>query len=462
MTHYRYLNVKGLKIFYREAGPAEAPVILLLHGFPTSSHMFRNLIPALSGRYRVIAPDLPGFGFSEMPGGSAGAGSGSLSESAGAGSGSQPGGGFVPTFDGLAGVMQGLIDALELKRFALYVFDYGAPVGYRLAVANPEKISGIISQNGNAYAEGLSAGWEPLRKYWEDSSAVNREALKAMVAADFTRFQYVEGVDDPSLVAPEAYMLDQYFLDRPGSLDLQLDLMLDYRNNVRLYPVWQEYFRKFQPRLLAVWGERDPFFVPAGAEAYKRDNPNAVVKFYPTGHFALETHVAEIAADILGFLNAAAPGSLVAGNSAGAGSAGTAAVEKRYPLPPFTRETALQKVQLAEDAWNSKDPEKVSLAYSVDTGWRNRTEFISGREEVKAFLRRKWKKELDYKLKKELWGFRENRMAVRFEYEWHDDAGQWYRSYGNELWEFDENGLMRKRYASINDGPINEGERRAK
>ena len=451
MTHYRYLTVKGLKIFYREAGPVGAPVILLLHGFPTSSHMFRNLIPALSGRYRVIAPDLPGFGFSEMPGG---AGSGSPAESGvSAGSGRQSGspaesaGAFGPTFDGLAGVMQRFIDALGLKRFALYVFDYGAPVGYRLAVANPEKISGIISQNGNAYAEGLSAGWEPLRRYWEDPSAVNREALKAMVAADFTRFQYVEGVDDPSGIAPEAYMLDQYFLDRQGSLDVQLDLMLDYRNNVRLYPVWQEYFRKFQPRLLAVWGERDPFFLPAGAEAYKCDNPNAVVKFYPTGHFALETHAAEIAADILGFLNA---------------EISFSRSEKRYPIPPFTRETALQKVQLAEDAWNSKDPEKVSLAYSVDTEWRDRTECINGREEVKAFLRRKWKKELDYKLKKELWGFRENRMAVRFEYEWRDDAGQWYRSYGNELWEFDENGLMRKRYASINDAPIKEGERRVR
>jgi len=425
MTHYRYLPVNGLKIFYREAGVETAPVILLLHGYPTSSHMFRNLIPVLSAGYRVIAPDLPGFGYSDLPSRTA----------------------FTYTFDALAGVMQGFIDALGLKRFALYVFDYGAPVGYRLAAANPEKISGIVSQNGNAYEEGLSEGWAPLRKYWEDPSAANREALKAMVAAEFTRFQYVEGVDDPSRIAPEAYGLDQYFLDRPGSVDVQLDLMLDYRTNLRLYPVWQEYFRRHRPRLLAVWGDRDPFFLPAGAEAYKRDNPNAVVKFYKTGHFALETHGAEIAEDILGFLG-----------SIDAGSPG----EKKYPLPPFTRETALKKVQLAEDAWNSKDPERVSLAYSVDTQWRNRTEFINGREEVKAFLRRKWGKELDYKLKKELWGFRENRMAVRFEYEWHDESGQWYRSYGNELWEFDENGLMRKRFASINDARITENERRVK
>ena len=425
MTHYRNLRVKGLNIFYREAGPDGAPVVLLLHGYPTSSHMFRNLIPALAVRYRVIAPDLPGFGFSDMP------------------SHEQ----FQYTFDGLTAVMQGFIDALELKRFAVYVFDYGAPVGYRLAVANPSRVTGIVSQNGNAYAEGLSAGWAPLQAYWADPSAGNREALRAMVAADFIKFQYTHGVDDPLTVAPEAYSLDQYFLDRPGSVDVQLDLMLDYRSNVALYPTWQAYFRERQPRLLAVWGDRDPFFLPAGAEAYKRDNPNAVVKFYPTGHFALETHGEEIGEDILVFLDSIeALGAAVAG--------------KRYPLPPFTRETALQKVQLAEDAWNSKDPEKVSLAYTVDTEWRNRTEFINGRSAVQDFLRRKWQKELDYKLKKELWGFRENRMAVRFEYEWHDDAGQWYRSYGNELWEFDENGLMRKRFASINDAPILERDRR--
>lgn len=441
MIHYRNLTVNGLNIFYREAGPSGAgpseagpsgagpdgaPVVLLLHGYPTSSHMFRNLIPALSTKYRVIAPDLPGFGYSDMP---------SREQ-------------FHYTFDALTGVMQGFIDALELKRFAVYVFDYGAPVGYRLAVANPSRISGIISQNGNAYVEGLSSEWSPLQRYWAEPSPVNREVLRSMVAADFIKFQYTHGVADPFAIAPEAYSLDQYFMGRPGSVDVQLDLMLDYRSNVESYASWQAYFRDFRPRLLAVWGDRDPLFLPAGAEAYKRDNPNAVVKFYPTGHFALETHAEEIASEILVFLDSI---------EAAAGLPG-----KRYPLPPFTRETALQKVQLAEDAWNSKDPERVSLAYSPDTEWRNRTEFLNGRAEVKEFLRRKWEKELDYKLKKELWGFRENRMAVRFEYEWHDEAGQWYRSYGNELWEFDENGLMRKRFASINDAPIAEGDRRVR
>lgn len=400
-------------------------MVLLLHGYPTSSHMFRNLIPVLSTKYRVIAPDLPGFGYSDMP---------SREQ-------------FHYTFDGLTAVMQGFIDALGLERFAVYVFDYGAPVGYRLALANPSRITGIISQNGNAYTEGLSSEWSPLQRYWAEPSSVNREALRAMVAADFIKFQYTHGVDDPFVIAPEAYSLDQYFMGRPGSVDVQLDLMLDYRSNVQAYPLWQAYFRERQPRLLAVWGARDPFFLPAGAEAYKRDNPNAVVKFYPTGHFALETHGEEIAGEILGFLDGIES---VAGSSSG----------KRYPLPPFTRETALQKVQLAEDAWNSKDPERVSLAYSPDTEWRNRVDFIHGRAEVVEFLRRKWQKELDYKLKKELWGFRENRMAVRFEYEWHDEAGQWYRSYGNELWEFDENGLMRKRFASINDAPILRQDRR--
>lgn len=436
MTRYRNLTVKGLKVFYREAGPSGAPVVLLLHGYPTSSHMFRELIPALSVRYHVIAPDLPGFGYSDLPSRST----------------------FTYTFDALAGVMQGFIEALGLTRFAIYVFDYGAPVGYRLAVANPEKISAIISQNGNAYQEGLSSGWAPLQKYWKEPSPANREALKAMVAAEFTRFQYVEGVDDPAEIAPEAYTLDQYFLDRPGSVEVQLGLMLDYQHNVRLYPVWQAYFRQYQPRLLAVWGDRDPFFVPPGAEAYKRDIKDAVVKFYPTGHFALETHGAEIAADILGFLDAGAVGA----GLAGAAAEGAAPVERRYPLPPFSLETALQKVQLAEDAWNTKDPARVSLAYTVDTQWRNRAEFVNGREEVKAFLTRKWQKELGYRLKKELWGFRGNRMAVRFEYEWHDESGQWYRSYGNELWEFDENGLMRKRFASINDAPIEERDRRVR
>lgn len=277
---YNHLQVNGLKIFYREAGPKQAPVILLLHGYPTSSHMFRNLIPILSDRFHVIAPDLPGFGFSDAPDHQS----------------------FAYTFDHLAEVMQGFIDQLELQRFALYVFDYGAPTGFRLALANPEKITGIISQNGNAYEEGLSHEWNPIRRYWEDSSEANRAALKDFVSYKATWFQYHEGVSDPSLIAPETYTLDQYFLDRPGNIDIQLDLVKDYRSNVALYPAFQAYFRKHQPRLLAVWGNKDPYFLPPGAEAYKRDNPNATVKFYDTGHFALETHVREIGADIHAFL----------------------------------------------------------------------------------------------------------------------------------------------------------------
>jgi pimeloyl-ACP methyl ester carboxylesterase len=276
MIYYKNTTVQGLNIFYREAGAVDAPVILLLHGYPTSSHMFRNLIPILSPKFHVIAPDLPGFGYSSNP--------------------------TQNTFDHLAQIMQGFIDQLRLKRFAIYVFDYGAPTGYRLAVANPEKITGIISQNGNAYEEGLSEGWNPIRKYWEDPSAANRDSLKDFVSFQATWYQYHEGVPDPSLIAPESYTLDQHFLDQPGNTEIQLDLLRDYRTNVALYPTFQEYFRKFQPKLLAVWGNKDPYFLPPGAEAYKRDNSNATVKFYNTGHFALETHVKEIGQDIFEFL----------------------------------------------------------------------------------------------------------------------------------------------------------------
>jgi len=279
--HYNTILLNGLKLFYRESGPKDAPIILLLHGYPTSSHMFRNLIPILNSKYHVIAPDLPGFGYSDAPD--------HLQ--------------FQYTFDNLAKTMQEFIDKLQLKRFAIYVFDYGAPTGYRLAVANPEKITGIISQNGNAYEEGLSNEWNPIRKYWEDPSLANRNALKDFVSKDATSYQYHHGVSDPSLIAPESYTLDQYFLDREGNIEIQLDLVKDYRNNVALYPKFQQYFRKYKPQLLAVWGNQDPFFLPAGAEAYKRDNPNATVKFYKTGHFALETHVQEIGNDILTFLS---------------------------------------------------------------------------------------------------------------------------------------------------------------
>jgi len=279
--HYRSIQVEGLDIFYRESGPVEAPVILLLHGYPTSSHMFRNLIPLLNGRYRVIAPDLPGFGYSSAPDRSQ----------------------FSYTFDRLASVMQSFTNQLGLTRFAIYVFDYGAPTGYRLAMWNPEKITAIISQNGNAYEEGLGEGWKPIREYWQDDTPAKRDALRAFVTLEGTNFQYYTGVADESLIAPEVITMDQYFLDRPGSDEIQLDLLRDYKNNVSLYPDFQLYFRKWQPNLLAVWGTRDPFFLPPGAEAYKRDIPGAVVKFYDTGHFALETHAQEIGADILRFMD---------------------------------------------------------------------------------------------------------------------------------------------------------------
>jgi pimeloyl-ACP methyl ester carboxylesterase len=279
-VHYQNIKANGLNIFYREAGPKDAPTVLLLHGYPTSSHMFRNLIPILSKQYHVIAPDLPGFGYSDAPAHDK----------------------FDYTFDNLAKTMQAFIDELGLKRFAIYVFDYGAPTGFRLVMANPEKITGIISQNGNAYEEGLSTGWNPIQKYWQSPTKENRDALRGFVENKVTLFQYFEGVSDPSLIAPESYTLDQHFLDRPGNVEIQLDLMLDYRTNVALYPKFQAYFRQYQPKLLAVWGNKDPYFLPAGAEAYKRDDKNATVKFYNTGHFALETNLKEIGQDILTFL----------------------------------------------------------------------------------------------------------------------------------------------------------------
>jgi len=278
--HYLRTNVYGLNIFYRQSGPADAAAILLLHGFPTSSHMFRNLIPILSERYRVIAPDLIGFGFSDAP---------SNKE-------------FNYTFDNLAKYVQGFVNQLGLQRFAIYVFDYGAPVGFRLAVANPTKITGIISQNGNAYIEGLSNGWDPFRQYWSDPSETNRNQLRALATEVTTRWQYFTGVGDPTRIAPESYMLDQFLLDRPGNVEGQLDLFRDYSSNVALYPAFHDYFKEYQPPLLATWGNNDPFFLPAGAEAFKRDLPRAIVKFYDTGHFALETHADAIGDDIRQFL----------------------------------------------------------------------------------------------------------------------------------------------------------------
>ncbi|MBR0697370.1 alpha/beta fold hydrolase [Bradyrhizobium lablabi] len=275
-------DVDGLRIFYREAGPRDAPVLLLLHGFPTSGHMFRDLIPRLSDRFRLIAPDLPGFGQSAMP---------SRSD-------------FKYTFDAIADRIDRFTEVLALTRFAVYVFDYGAPTGFRLAVRRPERITAIISQNGNAYEEGLSEGWNPIRGYWSDGSAQNREALRAFLKPETTIWQYTHGVSDITAISPDGYSLDNHYLARAGADEVQLDLFGDYKSNVALYPKFQEYFRTHQPPFLAVWGRNDPFFLPAGAEAFKRDMPKAEVHFFDTGHFALETHGAEISTVIRAFLSA--------------------------------------------------------------------------------------------------------------------------------------------------------------
>jgi len=269
----RTIEADGVSLFYREAGQADAPVILLLHGFPTSSHMFRDLIPQLARKYRVIAPDLPGFGFTNVP----------------------PARNYRYTFDSLARTIGAFVDALGLTRYAIYVFDYGAPVGYRLALAHPERISAIISQNGNAYEEGLSEAWNPIQRYWQDPTPANRNALRGFLTLEGTRGQYVAGVSNPESIAPESYILDQALLERPGIADIQLDLFLDYASNVKLYPAFQAYFRAAKPPTLAIWGKNDPFFIPPGAQAYRRDNPDATVQLLDTGHFALETHADDIA-----------------------------------------------------------------------------------------------------------------------------------------------------------------------
>ena len=278
--HYRTTNVDGVEVFYREAGSAKAPTLLLLHGFPTSSHMFRNLIPLLADRYHIVAPDLPGFGMTVAPDRSQ----------------------YDYRFDTIAKTINRFTDTIGLDRFAIYVFDYGAPIGFRLALAHPEKITAIISQNGNAYEEGLSQGWNPIQKYWQEPTEANRAALRGFLTRETTKWQYTHGVADETLIAPEAYELDSALLARPGNDEIQLDLFLDYASNVKLYPKFQEYLRTRQPPLLAVWGKNDPFFLPPGAEAYKRDNKNAEVRFYETGHFALETHANEIGAAMGEFL----------------------------------------------------------------------------------------------------------------------------------------------------------------
>jgi len=282
-VHYHKVAIEGVNIFYREAGPKDGPVILLMHGYPTSSFMFRNLIPKLSTRFHVIAPDLPGFGFSDFPSRDT----------------------YTYTFDNLAHTMQGFIDKLGLKHFAIYVFDYGAPVGFRLVINNPEKITGIITQDGNAYEQGL-LDWSHglVKAYWEHDTPENRDAVRNhFFTIDGTNFQYREGVTDQSLIAPETIALDQSLMDRPDNIEMQLDLLRDYKNNLKLYPVFQAYFKKYQPKILAIWGIHDPYFSPAGAEGFKKDDPNTTIKLYNTGHFVLETNAEEAGDDVYNFLS---------------------------------------------------------------------------------------------------------------------------------------------------------------
>ena len=280
-VHVHRVDADGVKVFYREAGQPEAPVLLLLHGYPSSSHQFRALIPLLAPHYRVIAPDLPGFGFTQVP-----------AERD-----------YVYSFDNLAKTLEAFVEALGLQRYALYVFDYGAPTGLRLALAHPERVTALVSQNGNAYLEGLGDAWAPIRDYWAEPTAQHRQAVHDNVLnLEATRWQYVEGVSDPEQIAPEGYYLDALLMERPGNKQIQLDLFYDYRNNLTLYPAFQQFFRDTQVPTLVIWGKGDPFFIPPGAEAYRRDNPNAHVELLDTGHFALETHVEHIAQRIIDVL----------------------------------------------------------------------------------------------------------------------------------------------------------------
>ena len=280
LTTVRRIQADGVTIFYREAGPKDGPVVLLLHGFPASSFQYRELIPRLADRYRVIAPDLPGFGFTEVPDDRK----------------------YRYTFESIAATILAFTDALSLTSYALYVFDYGAPTGFRMAQARPQRVTAIVSQNGNAYEEGLGDAWAPIRKYWAQPTDDNRNALRSVMDPAGIRWQYVTGVPNPDTIAPEGYTLDSALIARPGNIDIQLDLFLDYANNVKLYPAFQEYFRKSKPPLLAIWGRNDPFFIPPGADAFRRDLPNATVQFLDTGHFALESNLEDITSAMRTFL----------------------------------------------------------------------------------------------------------------------------------------------------------------
>ena len=277
---YRKVKVDNVEVFYREAGALNAPKLLLLHGFPSAGHMFRDLIPLLADRFHIVAPDLPGFGQSDMPARNQ----------------------FKYTFDNIAHVIDRFTEAVGFDRYAIYVFDYGAPTGFRLALWHPERITAIVSQNGNAYEEGLSDGWNPIRTYWQDPTAANRNALRTFLAPEATRWQYTHGVPDAACVSPDGMSLDDFYLARAGAHEVQLDLFGDYKSNVALYPAFQEYFRAHKPPFLAVWGKHDPFFLPAGASAFKRDIPRADVRFFDAGHFALETHAEPIALAMREFL----------------------------------------------------------------------------------------------------------------------------------------------------------------
>jgi len=284
-VHYKSIEIDRISIFYREAGNPNLPTLLLLHGFPSSSHMYRDLIRDLGDRYHIIAPDYPGFGYSDMPARER----------------------FAYTFDNLSAVMEKFIAALNLTRFALYMQDYGAPVGYRVAVRHPEWIRALILQNGNAYEEGLGPAIDDGKRFWADRNAETENAMRAALTLEGTKFQYLHGVEDPSRINPDAYHHDQYFLDRPGNDAIQLDLLYDYRHNLERYPQWQQYLREHRPPALITWGKNDPFFTEKGAVAYLRDLPDADLHLLNTGHFALEEFHEAIAAYVDAFLKRIAP-----------------------------------------------------------------------------------------------------------------------------------------------------------